>query len=205
MDDNYKKLREKLTELFQLDQAELDFGIYRIMNAKRIEIEHYLDKDLQQQVKKILSLSDDRKRSDLQNELKEAKEAAITIGVPPDDAPKVQQIMEKLKGELDLGTLEQEIFSALYNFFSRYYEGGDFISLRRYKKNVYAIPYEGEEVKLHWANSDQYYIKSAEYFNNYRFKLDDGKSVEFCLRGAETEQNDNQGKDRRFVLHEFTS
>ena len=29
------KLRRLLAELFQLDQADLDFGIYRIMNAKR--------------------------------------------------------------------------------------------------------------------------------------------------------------------------
>ena len=49
--------------------------------------------------------------------------------------------------------LENEVFSHLYNFFRRYYDEGDFISLRRYKEGVYAIPYEGEEVKLHWANA----------------------------------------------------
>ena len=42
------------------------------------------------------------------------------------------------------------------------YQGGDFLALRRYKAGVYAIPYEGEEVKLHWANADQYYIKTSE-------------------------------------------
>ncbi len=46
--------------------------------------------------------------------------------------------------------------------------------LRRYKKDVYAIPYEGEEVKLHWANADQYYIKTSEYFKKYNFKLSNG-------------------------------
>jgi hypothetical protein len=44
----------------------------------------------------------------------------------------------------------------LYKFFRRYYHEGDFIPLRRYK--------EGEEVKLHWANHDQYYVKSSECF-----------------------------------------
>ncbi|MBT1570023.1 hypothetical protein KK471_30930, partial [Klebsiella pneumoniae] len=71
--------------------------------------------------------------------------------------------------------MENDVFSHLYNFFRRYYNEGDFISLRRYKEGVYAIPYEGEEVKLYWANHDQYYVKTSEAFRNYVFRLDDGK------------------------------
>ena len=45
---------------------------------------------------------------------------------------------------------------------------------------MYAIPYEGEEVTLHWANKDQYYIKTSEYLRDYAFRLrredDDGQS-----------------------------
>jgi len=37
--------------MFQLDQADLDFGIYRIMNQKREEIEQFLDRYLLPQVK----------------------------------------------------------------------------------------------------------------------------------------------------------
>ena len=43
-----------------------------------------------------------------------------------------------------------------------------------YKPGVYAIPYEGEEVKLHWANRDQYYIKTSEYLRDYAFRLQPG-------------------------------
>ena len=32
---NFEKLKRLLAELFQLDQADLDFGIFRIMNQKR--------------------------------------------------------------------------------------------------------------------------------------------------------------------------
>jgi adenine-specific DNA-methyltransferase len=40
---------------------------------------------------------------------------------------------------------EAEIFNHLYAFFSRYYDEGDFMSLRRYfKRDKYAIPYNGE-------------------------------------------------------------
>ena len=35
----------------------------------------------------------------------------------------------------------------------------------------YAIPYDGEEVKLFWANYDQYYIKTSEYLRDYAFRL----------------------------------
>ena len=52
---NYDKLLEKLTEMFQLDQADLDFGIYRIMNSKRDEIIRFLEMDLLPQVKQTLS------------------------------------------------------------------------------------------------------------------------------------------------------
>lgn len=35
MNDTFQQFRAKLDELFQMDRAELDFGIYRIMNIKR--------------------------------------------------------------------------------------------------------------------------------------------------------------------------
>jgi adenine-specific DNA-methyltransferase len=77
--------------------------------------------------------------------------------------------------------------------------------LRRYKEGVYAIPYEGEEVKLYWANHDQYYIKTSEYLRNYTFKLPSGKRVHFKLVEADTEKDNNRpqnGKGRRFILSE---
>ncbi len=43
---NYEKLINTLKEVFTLDKAELDFGIYRIMNQKRKDIEQFLEKVL---------------------------------------------------------------------------------------------------------------------------------------------------------------
>lgn len=45
-----EKLQALLRELFQLDQADLDFGIYRIMNHSRDEIVRFLENDLLPQV-----------------------------------------------------------------------------------------------------------------------------------------------------------
>ena len=75
--------------------------------------------------------------------------------------------------------------------------------MRRYKAGVYAIPYEGEEVKLHWANADQYYIKTSEYLRDYTFKLSDGRRVHFKLVEADTEADNKKpanGQERRFIL-----
>lgn len=33
------------------------------------------------------------------------------------------------------------------------------------------MPYDGREVYLHWANRDQYYIKTSEYLTNFTFNL----------------------------------
>jgi len=35
MSEKFERLRQLLRELFQLDHPELDFGLYRIMQAKR--------------------------------------------------------------------------------------------------------------------------------------------------------------------------
>jgi adenine-specific DNA-methyltransferase len=67
--------------------------------------------------------------------------------------------------------LKIRVYNDLYTFFSRYYEDGDFIAKRRYgRRETYAIPYNGEEVKLYWANYDQYYIKTSEYLHKTRIQ-----------------------------------
>jgi adenine-specific DNA-methyltransferase len=63
----------------------------------------------------------------------------------------------KAEGARSRGALANAVYNHLYAFFSRYYQDGDFISKRRYsKRERYAIPYNGEEVYLYWANHDQF-------------------------------------------------
>ena len=204
-ESTYEKFRKLLAELFMFDRADLDFGIYRIMNAKRDEVTRFFDNDLLPQVKATLSEVDSGQRQQLQVELEEAEKAAGLAGFDPDDSPRVQDLRQALKTVGDPETLEAEVFSHLYSFFRRYYKDGDFISLRRYKEGVYAIPYEGEEVKLYWANHDQYYIKSGEYFRDYAFKLPDDRRVHFKLVQADEERDNIKaaaGQERRFILSE---
>lgn len=204
---NYQKLRSLLQELFQLDQADLDFGIYRIMNQKREEVVRFLDKDLLPQVQAAFDDYISEDTSALQTELAKLVATVESVGLVPDNSPRVQELRNQIQeSAVDITALENEVFSHLTSFFRRYYSEGDFISLRRFRKEgkeAFAIPYDGEEIKLHWANADQYYIKSTETFRDYTFIVSGGKRVRVHLVAATTEQNNNRealGKERRFVL-----
>lgn len=203
LNPKFQELVAKLREIFQIDRPELDFGIYRILNARACEINDYLQSRLAEKVQAALSEGSAASAQQLQAELQEAEKNAQALGVSPDAVPKVQELRAKLK-EATAGSSEHEnaVFSHLLAFFSRYYSEGDFISQRRYKGDTYAIPYAGEEVMLHWANKDQYYTKSGENFSNYSFKLEDGRTVHFRLAAADTAKDNRKDndKERRFAL-----
>ncbi len=201
----FTELTEKLREIFQIDKPELDFGVYRILNARAGEINEYLEKRLAEKVSAALASGNAANISHVRQELAETETKAKELGVNADDLPKVKELRAKI-AELESGAVEHEnaVFSHLLTFFSRYYESGDFISQRRYKGNTYAIPYAGEEVMLHWANKDQYYTKSGESFSNYSFKLSDGRTVHCRLIAADTAKDNRKDndKERRFALIE---
>jgi|AntDeeMinimDraft_4_1070355.scaffolds.fasta_scaffold01807_3 adenine-specific DNA-methyltransferase len=199
----FQELAARLREIFQIDRPELDFGIYRILNARADEINEYLEQRLPEKVQGALSSGSDVQREQVARELKEKEEQYTADGLDPNNVPKVQELRQKL-AEYSAGASEHEnaVFSHLLTFFSRYYDSGDFISQRRYKGDTYAIPYAGEEVMLHWANKDQYYTKSGENFANFSFKLEDGRTVHFRLVSADTAKDNRKDddKERRFAL-----
>lgn len=201
----YDSFVKELRDIFMMDHAELDFGIYRIMNQKRNEIDKFLTSELLPQVKSILASFSSEDQENIKKRLKVIEDQAASFGVSADSNPEYVQLKEKLTSSTDTAAIENEIFSHLTTFFSRYYDEGDFISKRRYKDDTYAIPYNGEEVKLYWANADQYYIKTSEYFRNYTFLLPNSKrKVHFVLKDASTEQNNNKAIDKmehRFALY----
>ena len=210
MNQKYEKLKTLLMELFQLDQPDLDFGLYRVLHAKTAEVSQFLDKDLLPQVKDAFALYRSADKAEIEKDLSKAMNQVLALGVDPEMAQKVKELRGRLESDaVDIGALESEVYDHLFSFFRRYYSEGDFLAKRVYKPGVYAIPYEGEEVTLHWANKDQYYIKTSEYLRDYAFRLrpDDDKKplrVHFRLVDATEDEHGNvkaaEGKDRVFVL-----
>lgn len=241
MTEMQKKLQSKLKELFQLDQPDLDFGFYRVMHAKRKEISEFLDEKLP----KIIEASfADIGNSKLKADLDTAKNALLAAlgqmafaadgSINPTFAatPLAVQYLAAKKA-FDEGTASAgaatDIYDHLYHFFERYYDKGDFVSLRYLtretdrKAKPYAIPYAGEEVMLHWANADQYYIKTSENFSSYTFDLSEAPEfkkmdemermalnlpnrpmrVHFKIVEAEEGEHGNvkPGADRFFIIH----
>ena len=207
------RFQDLLRELFQFDCADLDFGIYRIMNHKRDVIDRYIDRELPGAIEEAVNqgaLETEAKRADVFEETRADVIKAFGEDVlAPDgtllqyeETPLGQKYMlwrERARHAESAGDVRRDIYNHLYAFFSRYYEDGDFVPKRRYSwEHPYVVPYNGEEVHFHWANRDQYYVKSAEHFRDYSYRTAIGVSIRFFLHAADIEQNDVQGKKRFF-------
>ena len=83
MSQKYEKLKTLLKELFQLDQPDLDFGLYRIMHTKSAEVMQFLDKDLLPQVTEAFSLYKTADKAELEKELAKSIEQAQALGADP--------------------------------------------------------------------------------------------------------------------------
>ena len=210
---------QTLRKMFMIDDAaELDFGIYRIMAQKKAEIEAFFglndESDENALCRKIEKLLAEQQGASVDvKEIKKQLEDRIRMYKEDGDTmeqinkkPKIVELRRQLEDCGDPAVMLPRVLTALNDFFSRYYDNGDFISQRRYANGddaTYLVPYNGEEVKLHWANFDQYYIKTSEAFKNYRFKLSNGKEVEFTLKNAaQLKNNEKEQKDwaRKFKL-----
>ena len=214
IESNREKVKRLLRELFQFDVQDLDFGVPRILNIRRQEIERFIEEDLIRAVEAEFKEYAKAGMVELQKEVESLKtEINRDFGEGTideqghvrkhEDTPKIKDYVKKVE-ELKSAEISEahmnEVFNHVYEFFSRYYDKGDFISKQRYGgRDKYYVPYNGEEVVLHWANKDQYYVKTAEYFRNYSFKAG-AYRVSFLLREVEEEMNNVVGESKFFVL-----
>jgi adenine-specific DNA-methyltransferase len=216
-----QKFQNLLKEIFQFDCADLDFGIYRILNYKRKQIEKFINEDLKNKIESSFAKHKDERLENIKQRFeeikKELKETAEKLGQDPftptgelkeefknSELGKKYENLKAQKEEAEtIDEIKDSVFNDLYNFFSRYYEEGDFIPQHRYsiKGHKYAIPYNGEEVKLYWANADQYYIKTGLLFRDYTFKADHYKII-FRTVSAKEELGSNKATKQRFFILE---
>ena len=195
---NVEKQRERLIsllkELFQLDQPDLDFGFYRIMHAKAGQVTKFLEKDLLSIIRDAFGEADGARIEQAKAAYEAARKQAEEFGAPdPDAAPKVKEAKAAWDAAKGSGSNEGHVYDHLYRFFERYYDNGDFMSRRYFARETdgkaapYAVPYDGREIYLHWANRDQYYIKTSEYLTNFTFDPTQAKEFQAC-HGALLEQ-----------------
>ena len=217
-----KRLIDLLEDLFQLNQPDLDFGFYKIMHAKAQTVRGFIQNDLLEIIKNTLGKMDESTLEQARLRYEHAVEQAKSFGAPdPQAAPAVQQARAVYDAAKNTGESEAQIYEHLYRFFERYYDNGDFMSRRYFARESasiaapYAVPYDGREVYLHWANRDQYYIKTSEYLTNFTFDIarhfteaertiynmpDRLKLHCRIVDAAEGEHNNNKAATERFFL-----
>ena len=199
------------------------------MNHKRAEVARFIERDILDAIEGGLAALSSAQQEEAETQYREALralEAEVADEYPILDAEgdltaaviaaggrtmrQLRQSFGEAKQARDdarlSADLEAQVYNDLYRFFARYYDDGDFIPLRRYgADDKYAVPYNGEEVMLTWANAGQYYVKSGEYFTDYRFHLAGTLAAEpaqvvFKLTAATVAQNNVKGEKRFFVL-----
>jgi adenine-specific DNA-methyltransferase len=221
--DSLKQLQDLLRELFQLDMADLDFGIYRLFHLRRDEIEAFLTQQLPGRVEEAFRSVAGEERAVVEKEVSNlterikkeiAEDALLEDGeINPEykdvKAKAMRELLSSYRAKRDqLKSIQAseaqkaEVFNHLYNFFSRYYEAGDFIPRRRYgARETYAVPYNGEETLFHWANKDQHYVKTGETFKDYAFTVEGLGGpfrVRFLLSEASLPPGNTKGDTRYF-------
>lgn len=215
--DNVQKFQDLLKELFQFETSDLDFGIYRILNYKRDQIKKFIQEDLVNKVYSAFAKHKDERLTNINQRFDEVKDKIIqSLGkeaFTPTSELKQQfkdtplgrdylTIKAQKEEAQTIDDIKLQVFNDLYSFFSRFYEEGDFVPQYRYsiKGHKYAIPYNGEEVRLYWANSDQYYTKTGLLFRDYTCKLNDYKVIFRIVSAIEELGSKKATKERFFVL-----
>ncbi|HAH58544.1 MAG TPA: site-specific DNA-methyltransferase [Bacteroidales bacterium] len=212
------QLKSFLNQLFQFDSQDLDFGVYKILHYKRKEIKDFLDNLLVDKVKQQLHVLTAEETAKVKEQLADIERDDIIKGWINGDET-TRKILEginkdKINHYLELKRLSTEVRASvetenhIYNhlslFFSRYYDKGDFISKRRFGKNEkYVVPYNGEETHFHWANQDQYYVKSSETFQKFAFKVPTQSGnmvVNFKLTAAQVEQGNVKADEANYFI-----
>lgn len=216
----YEKFQELLKQLFQFETSDLDFGVYRIFNFKRSAIENFINRELRKKVDDSFKKHKTERLDTIKINLEEAKNRVIenlgtnsftSSGELKNDFKETPAGKEYLIAKMNFNEVEKleeiqsQVFNDLYNFFSLFYQDGDFVPQYRYsiKNHKYAIPYNGEEIKLYWANKDQYYIKTGILFRDYTFTAGINKELKVIFRISEAEEelgSNKATKERFFIL-----
>jgi adenine-specific DNA-methyltransferase len=218
VESSIDQLKYFLKEMFQFNSNDLDFGIYRIYNLKRKEIENFIDgKDnnclepiilktleLVANIEKDVELSTLRtylkkfNQEDLLNSVQENYEQLELFIKTNKNQDEREELMNTLKTSSKEFNITDEIKDKIYNhilgYFEMYYSNGDFGYNNR-SRNLYKVPYEadydGTDTMFHWKHKGSIYIKTGNSFNAIKFKLKH-LDQEFELRLETNEESSDE-------------
>lgn len=217
-----QNLKYFLKEMFQFNENDLDFGIYKIYNLKRKHIEGFIDgdgeNDLTPTIEKIL------KEVNLENQKTDSIELYNFLKSINKDflLEEPEKNYDRIKGQLELdiedenqkiklietlnnlsksGGLTDELKDKIYNhilgFFQMYYSNGDFGYNDR-SRDLYKVPYEadynGTDTMFHWKHKGSLYIKTGTSFNAIKFDLN-GKKLEYRLETNENSEDEGTSQN----------
>ncbi|MDZ4712640.1 MAG: site-specific DNA-methyltransferase [bacterium] len=197
-ENSIDQLKFFLKEMFQFNANDLDFGIYRIYNLKRKEIENFIDgKDeqcLEPIINKTLELVSNIEKqvelTSLTTYLKKFNQESLA-NEPSVNFTAIQTLIDFSKDDIEKDNLSaaltastkefnitDEIKDKIYNhilgYFEMYYSNGDFGYNNR-SRSLYKVPYEadydGNDTMFHWKHKGSLYIKTGNSFNAIKFKL----------------------------------
>lgn len=217
-------LREKLREMFQFSNSDLDFGIFRILKIKRCEINQFIDEKLTSIVEKALSEVTEQLYDSQLREVKEyiekeggTEEREYLHNISDHQLPLINFLTYKKQPHLIVhletdpeqlkSKLAFRVYNHIHNFFENYYRDGDFgyndRSTAQYKVNYSdETDYNGSDILFHWKSRDSYYVKTATGFNSVIFEVEE-KRIEYRLEGKSTSavaQNSNQEDFKHYRL-----
>ena len=134
MSEQLDRFIDLMKGIFEIDKSDLDFGIYRIMNIRKREIETFLTEGLPKRVKETLAPFADNS-DDIRDKIAAIQKQCEDLGIDIEQSKKLfaqyQELQKKLAQGTDLSALETDVYSALFSFFNRYYDEGDFAATRK--------------------------------------------------------------------------
>lgn len=228
MENSLEQLKTSLKEMFQFQNNDLNFWIYKIYKLKQKEIENFIDEKLETIVKNELqninNLEEKQNKLEIELFFKQFNQEKLLENIDENfekiewtinlywnwKTEKLKEILKSMRNWTIEWDLENKIYNYILNFFELYYSEWDFWynsrSLSTYKVE-YDEDYNWSDIMFHWKHKWSYYIKTANGFNSIKCELQN-KKIEFLLETNEESEWEeiaqNNNKETDFKHYNFS-
>ena len=97
MNERMKRFTDLMRQIFELDKADLDFGIYRIMNIRKAEIERFLTEGLPEKVHDTLAPFAQGDQDEIKARMAQIEQALGDVSAIPDAVPMKAEYLQLQK------------------------------------------------------------------------------------------------------------